>query len=124
MQRGKKNKKITSIKKLISFLVMAIPHRSPSSKVSFVPCDHIVQRAHSYRRSYTLSIVSYLYKIISIIYPWQLVFIPPVILLPLCPVSLMHKNSQICKIICGMRPIGLKDRLIDLKISLVNILFE
>ena len=62
MQRGKKsckNKKIISVKKLISFLVMVTPHRSPSSKVSFVPCDHIVQRAHSCRRSCTLSIVSY-----------------------------------------------------------------
>ena len=113
MQRGKKNKKITSIKKLISFLVMAIPHRSPSSKVSFVPCDQIVQRAHSYRRSYTLSIVSYLYKIISIIYPWQLVFIPPVILLPLCPVSLIHKNPQRRKIIHGIHAVGHKDQSIN-----------
>ena len=103
MQRGKKNKKITSIKKLISFLVMVIPHCSPSSKVSFVPCDHIVQRAHSCR-SYTLSIVSYLYKIISVLYPWQLVFIAPVILLPLHPVSLTHKNPQTHKIIHGIHP--------------------
>ena len=110
MQRGKKNKKITSIKKLIFFLVMVKPHRSPSSKVSFVPCDHIVQRAHSCRRSYTLSIVSYLYKIISVNYPWQLVFIAPVILLPLHPVSLPHKNPQRRKIIHGIHPVGHKDQ--------------
>ena len=30
----------------------------------------------------------------------------PVILLPLCPVSLMHKNPQRYKIIHGIRPIG------------------
>ena len=37
------------------------------------------------------------------------------ILLPLCPASLTHKNPQRRKIICGMRPVGRKDRLIDLK---------
>ena len=33
-----------------------------------------------------------------------------VILLPLCPVSLMHRNPQRCKIIHDMHPIGHKDR--------------
>ena len=32
----------------------------------------------------------------------------PVILSPLRPVSLTHKNSQRYKIICGMRPKGCK----------------
>ena len=39
-----------------------------------------------------------------------------VILLPLCPVYLMYKNPQRRKIIHGMRPVGHKERLIDLKI--------
>ena len=39
-----------------------------------------------------------------------------VILLPLCPAYLMHKNPQRRKIIHGMRPVGRKERLIDLKI--------
>ena len=34
----------------------------------------------------------------------------PVILLPLHPASLMHKNSQRCKIIHGMRPMGKIDQ--------------
>ena len=39
-----------------------------------------------------------------------------VILLPLHPVSLMHKNSVRCKIIIhGMHSVGRKDRSIDLK---------
>ena len=38
-----------------------------------------------------------------------------VILLPLCPASLTHKNPQRRKIISGMRPVERKDRLIDLK---------
>ena len=39
-----------------------------------------------------------------------------VILLPLHPVSLMHKNSVRCKmIIHGMHSVGRKDRSIDLK---------
>ena len=36
-----------------------------------------------------------------------------VILLPLCPVSLMHKKRQRGKIIHCMHPVGCKDRLID-----------
>ena len=40
---------------------------------------------------------------------------PSVILLPLCPASVIHKNLQRRKVICGMRPVGCKDRLIDLK---------
>ena len=68
--------------------------------------------------------MSYLYKIISIIYPWQLVFIPPVILLPLCPVSLIHKNPQRRKIIHEMRAVEREERSIDLKmIFWYNILF-
>ena len=39
-----------------------------------------------------------------------------VILLPLRPASLKHKNSPRCKIIHGMRAIGRKERFIDLKI--------
>ena len=49
-----------------------------------------------------------------------------VILLPLHPASLMHKNPQRRKIIyAGMRPIGHKDQLIDLNISCIcrNILY-
>ena len=42
----------------------------------------------------------------------------PVILLPLHPGSLTHKNSQRHEITCGMRPIGRKDQLIDLKMFL------
>ena len=42
------------------------------------------------------------------------------ILLPLCPASLTHKNPQRRKIICGMRPVGRKDRLIDLKTFFVE----
>ena len=38
----------------------------------------------------------------------------PVILSPLRPASLTHKNPQRCKIIHGMHPEGLKDRSIDL----------
>ena len=37
-----------------------------------------------------------------------------VIFFPLCPESLMHKNPQRHKIIRGMRPVGRKDRMIDL----------
>ena len=36
------------------------------------------------------------------------------ILLPLHPASMMHKNPQRHKIIHGICPIGCKDRLIDL----------
>ena len=39
-----------------------------------------------------------------------------VILLPLSPASLMHKNPQRRKIIRGMCPVGRKDRSIDLDI--------
>ena len=39
-----------------------------------------------------------------------------VILLPLRPASLTHKNPQGHKIIHGMRPVGRKERSIDLKI--------
>ena len=39
-----------------------------------------------------------------------------VILLPLSPASLMHKNPQRRKIIHGMRPVGRKNRSIDLDI--------
>ena len=42
---------------------------------------------------------------------------PPVILLPLHPASLTHKNSQRRKIIHGMRPIGYKDQSIDQSIN-------
>ena len=45
---------------------------------------------------------------------------PAGILLPLCPGSLKHKNPQRRKIIC---PVGCKDRLIDLKMFLYNIMF-
>ena len=38
------------------------------------------------------------------------------ILLPLRPASVMHKNPQRHKIIHGMRPVGCKERWIDLKI--------
>ena len=48
---------------------------------------------------------------------------PAEILLPLRPGSLTHKNPQRCKIICGMHPVGCKDRLIDLKMFLYNITF-
>ena len=41
-----------------------------------------------------------------------------VILLPLRPASLTHKNPQRHKIICGKHPVGHKDRLIDLKMFL------
>ena len=34
---------------------------------------------------------------------------PSVILLPLCPVSLTHKNPQRRKIIHGMHPVGCKE---------------
>ena len=37
-----------------------------------------------------------------------------VICFPLCPESVMHKNPQRHKIIHGMRPVGRKDRMIDL----------
>ena len=43
-----------------------------------------------------------------------------VILLPQRPATLTHKNPQRRKIICGMRPVGRKDRLIDLKRLLVE----
>ena len=39
-----------------------------------------------------------------------------VILLPLSPASLMHKNPQRRKVIHGMRPVGRKNRSIDLDI--------
>ena len=41
-----------------------------------------------------------------------------VILVPLCPVSLMHKKCQRHKIIHGMPPVGCKGRSIDLKMFL------
>ena len=41
-----------------------------------------------------------------------------VILLPPCPASLMHKSPQRRKIIHDMRPVGCKDRSIDLKMFL------
>ena len=43
-----------------------------------------------------------------------------VILFPLPPVFLMHKNPQRRKIICGMCPAGHKDRLIDLKMFFIE----
>ena len=46
-----------------------------------------------------------------------------VILLPLRPASLMHKNPQGHKLIHGMHPVGCKERSINLKIFLWNILF-
>ena len=42
------------------------------------------------------------------------------ILLPLRPASLTHKNPQRRKIIHGMRPAGRKERSNDLKIFLVE----
>ena len=42
------------------------------------------------------------------------------ILLPLCPASLTHKNLKRRKIICGMGPVGRKDRLINLKMFFVE----
>ena len=45
-----------------------------------------------------------------------------VIFLPLCPASPTHKNPQRHKIICGIHPVGHRDRLIDLKMFLKNIL--
>ena len=42
----------------------------------------------------------------------------PVILLPLRPVFLMHKNPQRRKIVHGMHPVGCEDRSIDLKICI------
>ena len=45
-------------------------------------------------------------------------------MLPLPPASLTHKNSlKDAKQFCGMRPVGRKDRLIDLKMFLQNVLF-
>ena len=45
-QRDKKNKEITSFKKLKSFLFKVPFRRSgPSNKVLFVPCDNILLRA-------------------------------------------------------------------------------
>ena len=44
-----------------------------------------------------------------------------VILLPLCPVSLTHKNPQRCKIIHHMCPVGRKHRSIDLNMFFVEI---
>ena len=38
---------------------------------------------------------------------------PSVILLPPCPASLTHKNPQRHKIICGIHPIGRRERSID-----------
>ena len=46
------------------------------------------------------------------------------ILLPLCPASLTHENPQRRKIIHGMRPVGRKERSMNLKILLWNILFQ
>ena len=47
-----------------------------------------------------------------------------VILFPLCPASLMHKNPQRGKIIHELCPVGCKERSIDLKmIFWYNILF-
>ena len=48
---------------------------------------------------------------------------PEEILLPLCPGSLKHKNPQRHKIICGVCRVRCKDRLIDLKMFLYNIMF-
>ena len=45
-QRGKKNKEIASFKKLTTFLLKVPLHHLPSSKVLFVSCDRLVQRAH------------------------------------------------------------------------------
>ena len=42
----------------------------------------------------------------------------PVILLPLCPASLTHKNPQRCKIIHVIHPIGCKDHSIDLNMCI------
>ena len=41
---------------------------------------------------------------------WLKSMIETVILLPLCPASLTHRNPQRCKIIHGMHPVGCKDR--------------
>ena len=38
---------------------------------------------------------------------------PSMILLPPCPASLTHKNPQRHKIICGIHPIGRRERSID-----------
>ena len=45
----------------------------------------------------------------------------PVILLPLRPVSLMHKNPQRRKIFCGMHPVGCEGWSIDLRIFFCRI---
>ena len=51
-------------------------------------------------------------------------FLKDVILLPLRPASLIHNNPQRRKIIREMRPVGLKERSIDLKmIFWYNILY-
>ena len=51
-------------------------------------------------------------------------FLKDVILLPQHPASLMHNNPQRRKIIHEMRPVGLKEQSIDLKmIFWYNILF-
>ena len=42
------------------------------------------------------------------------------ILLALRPASLTHKNPKRRKIICGMGPVGRKDRLINLKMFFVE----
>ena len=42
------------------------------------------------------------------------------ILLPLRPASLTRKNPKRRKIICGMGPVGRKDRLINLKMFFVE----
>ena len=47
-----------------------------------------------------------------------------VILLPLRPASLTHENTQRRKIIHDMRPVGRKERSMNLKIFLWNILFQ
>ena len=40
---------------------------------------------------------------------WEFKGLTAMIVLPLCPTSLMHKNPKRCKIIHGMCPIGCKD---------------
>lgn len=42
----KKNKEIASFKKLTTFLLKVPLRHLPSSKVIFVSCDRLVQRAH------------------------------------------------------------------------------
>ena len=45
----------------------------------------------------------------------------PLILLPLCPASLTHKNPQRCNIIHCILPVGCKERSIDLKMFVENL---